>query len=175
MPADCAAATFAARSSKNTMASAKRPSRGRWRPYRCRGCGLHDPTWCDEIANSNSSMIRSSLVFRSQWSSFELLSAASRYRPRNCSSSSFAPGSTRRDHVVNCREKVVGRQIDVPVVNESFGPLRRRQPSALELIGVRAPGPALEDDLGRRRPSKVLSELLRAGEFDKHATEIEEE
>ena len=78
MPADFAASTFAARSSKNTIASGDETFARSIATLYMSGCGLHNPTWCDEIANSKSSMILSSFVLRSQCSSFELLNAASR-------------------------------------------------------------------------------------------------
>lgn len=71
--------------------------------------------------------------------------------------------------------KIIGGQIDIPILNESLGPLRWRQPTALELVGMRAPGPTLENDVWRRGPSQVLSELRRAGELDQHTAEIEKE
>src|SRR5687767_259837 len=71
------------------------------------------------------------------------------------------------------REEFLRFQIDVPVANEPFSPLDRRQLSALELLGVRAFGPPLENGFRRGRPAKVLAELLRSGKFDKHAAKIE--
>src|SRR5687768_4838103 len=73
------------------------------------------------------------------------------------------------------RQEFIRLQIDVPVADEPFSPLDRGQFSTLELLGVRAFGPPLEDDFRRRRPAKVLSELLRPGKLDKHAAEIEQQ
>jgi hypothetical protein len=50
-----------------------------------------------------------------------------------------------------------------------------RELSTLELLGVRAFGPSLQDDVGCRRPAKVLAELFGARKFDEHAAEVEEE
>ena len=172
MPAARAASTFAARSSKKTIASAMRRAVDRGSIYVRMRFAQPDLVGGDRKLEEldDSQLVRVALPV-------QLVRVAQR-REAVTGAERFEQLLRSRQHAPRpgreLAEKLRGRQIHVPVFDEPVRPFGGRQLSALELVGVRTFGPALENDFRRRRPSQMLSELSWSGKLHQHASEIEE-